>query len=182
MKEISNFADYQKENMPTTEFESLPLNIQQIKIAQDVLEQVKLGKYLAKQRVYVQFDWIEVEDITVGEDVQSTLHLLPTCEVCAYGSMMLSAIRFKNSVNWDENALYYGCISQSNFRYTKPLKELFNEGQLTLIENAFEGWDEDEEAVEDSAIMTFYHKFDNPTARLIAIMENLITNNGEFVL
>lgn len=69
MLEIFNSLRNQKENMTTTEFESLPLNTQRIKIAQDVLEQVKLGKYLAKQMVYVQFDGTEVEDITVGEDV-----------------------------------------------------------------------------------------------------------------
>lgn len=166
--------------MTTKEFESLPLNEQKVLIAKDILEQVKLGTYTARRMVYVQFNEHAVKDkIQVGDDMQSTLNLLEDCTVCAYGSLMLSAIRFKNSVNWDESGLHFGVISRMDFNYTRPLTDLFSESQLKLIENAFEGWENDED---DFSPKVFYDKFDNPTDRMIAIMENLIANDGEFVL
>jgi hypothetical protein len=176
----------QKENMTTQEFEALPLNEQRKSVASDVINQLNVGKYLAKNMVYVQFNEHAIKDnIKVGDDMKSTLHLLEDCTVCAYGSLMLSTIRFKNSVNWDYSGLSYGAISKGDSNYTKPLKALFTADQLKLIEDAFEGWDadiDDDEDSDSSEILRFYYSFDNPTDRMIAIMENLIANNGEFVL
>jgi hypothetical protein len=135
----------------------------------------------------------------VGGSVQETLLTKnPKCKVCGIGSLMLSAIRYNNNVNWkkcdwtDSSILdemdYYdnGDLIHSDndenayLDASKNLNKFFSERQLRLIESAFEvrAFHSDNQQYVEAE--EFGQKFINDKKRLLAIMENVVENKGTF--
>jgi hypothetical protein len=109
------------------------------------------------------------------------------CEVCARGALLLSRIRLFNSVEW-EDLKSFGGIGIVQEHTTDILSEAFSPEELLAIEAAFEARNdedndayigEDEEYSQDC--IGFGLEYEHPDDRLVAIMENIIENNGDFL-
>ena len=156
---------------------------ERVAIAKDALSWIQKGALIPTHQVYLnpefnpycnadgsrafmhdQIDHKQLRDVVLGK-----------CEVCAKGALFLAkAVRYNNVVvvqmneadgDWDG----------------APLREHFSQAQLQLIEAAFEGFDYDTHRGH-SAARTFYNRFYTATQRLTAILENIIRNDGEFVI
>lgn len=178
-------------------FKSLTKPQKRVALAQDVIAQIKAKKFLPKNKTYTKI----VSPIkSYNEQIQSNFGDIQ-CECCALGGIFLSDIKFNNSCTFNElDATYFDA------REDMRLKEYFSIEQLILIEAAFECWDFDnlvddfwgeyqftsgfadgllfkdfkltKEKINKTA--EFGNQYTDSYKRLIAIMENIIANNGTF--
>jgi hypothetical protein len=104
-----------------------------------------------------------------------------TCEVCAKGGLLASYVGRVNNYN---ESCYLGTY-EDNVAH-KKLLEIFTLKQLAIIEYAFEGKQYirsvDISSILCSKLDVFYIVYETDEERLIAICENIIRNNGDFVL
>ena len=141
-------------------------------VAKDALKQLEAEKYTACTGIYV--DW-ELEDkINYSKpdaQVQNIIkkHEKP-CDVCARGALLLSSIRKFNDVT----------VSKYQKRWESKSKEIFSEKTLKLAEIAFEQWHKLTASPKELEAEIFGSKYNSETGRLKAILENIVTNNGEF--
>ena len=119
------------------------------------------------------------------------------CSCCALGGMFMSCTLYNNNTTVD-NLSYAGediadvILNEDN---TEPLpnglNNFFSVAQLKLIEQTFEGdngaiisgVDSGTGEIIDkfsSRAEAFYNKYKRPKDRLIAIMQNIVKNNGTF--
>ena len=170
--------------MTHTEFNSLSNQEQRVKIAEDVILQIKSKIYEPLTSVYVSFNPAHLRDAGVqkGHNVSETISNMGQCNVCAYGALLLSSIRFKNEVVWNGQIITGSIMKHSSL--SVPLEQVFSEFELRKVECAFEGWRLYNYDTWDytDATKEFYAKYESDTDRLIAIMESIISNEGEFVL
>ena len=117
-----------------------------------------------------------------------------TCSVCALGGIFMSCTLFNNkTLNKDVvNHTGQGCNLGESLRddvgISNGLDKLFTMTQLVMIENAFECGEgyfyfEGECKLSDkvyNACVNFGNKYDDAKDRLVAIMKNIIKNNGTF--
>lgn len=120
------------------------------------------------------------------------------CKVCAIGACFLSYVRLYNNVTLGQLVGGYDTIKDDFFdveyyNIDHELAKVFSQRQLCLIETAFEcGYihfrvdDEDykdlcHDSNEFSAAISFGEKYSVPKKRLMAIVKNIIKNNGEFI-
>lgn len=163
------------------EFNALTKPQQRILVARDVLEQLKIGKYQAK-RTYFSVAWIKDSKA----DLRTNFDNLGTCNVCGLGACMLSLTRFKNQLTV-EDALSSG---------VKPmtlLRTVFTRKQLALIEYAYEMGSPGQWTHKSINRFTNFlslwmskrfgerHGEGDANARMVAIMRNIVNNNGTFV-
>jgi hypothetical protein len=158
--------------MNAEKFNALPNNKKRVAIAKDVLSQLKAEKIIPKEGVYVNSDDIDeylYQEKNYGKEF-SLQKLLPKfkCAVSAKGALFLSDIRKRNQYN-----VNYG-LSIGNTAITNKL-DYFDESQLNLIEAAYEGFGR-------YGCRPFHDSFNNEDERLITIMNNIIKNDGEFIL
>jgi hypothetical protein len=142
-----------------------------VMVAQDCIDRIK-AKLLEPQTARI----IRLPDFknVNKENVNSV-----TCEVCAKGGLFASYVGRVN--NFDESS--YITNSENNPAH-KKLLEIFTLKQLAIIEYAFEGQQYINSVYisNSSALRFFYQSYETDEKRLIAICENIIKNNGDFVL
>jgi len=148
----------------------------------------------AEKRVMIAQDCIDRIKATLLEPQTQRLIRLPdfanvnkenvnsiTCEVCAKGGLFASYVGRVN--NFDESCVISN--DEKNPAHTKLL-EIFTLEQLAIIEYAFEGTQYIYSiSISDSMcsiLESFYRHYVTDKERLIAICENIIKNNGDFVL
>lgn len=169
-------------------FKSLTKQGQRIAIARDVLFQIKVKKYGVTAGTYVYFN-DEIDGYSEA-DVQKNFDKF-TCNCCALGACILSLTKFNDKFTFSD-------ISSERIDIWNELAKFFPKTQLVLIEYAFEGWSSyDSNGV---AVMrldvdattqkmynalgkckSFYEKYaDFSEDRFVAIMKNIIKNNGTF--
>jgi hypothetical protein len=147
-----------------------------VMIAEDALAQLKMGRFMATPGTYVSARGLARES-KIEDEVQlnTLLHnsaLKSSCNVCARGALLLSAVRHRNDCTIDN----YGETSEESF-----VKEF--EDQQEVIEAAFEDYELDSE---DGGENKWCEKFlskkerDNATTRLELILKNIIRNKGTF--
>ena len=162
-------------------------------VAQDVLALLASKKLIGAQSGYFRLPSSGV--LSIEDDVKSTFEkVIPLypCKACAMGSMLL-AITLK------ENQLTYGDLLFADYGLNyEMLLSVFSPHQLALIESAFEnGYNSQlytrvakelkENAIEflsgedDFNTRHFNMSYPDAELRLIAIMENIIANNGIFI-
>lgn len=138
-----------------------------VEIALDALAQVRAEKFIPTHlHGYIYFP----KAISHHPDDQLQKHLTDDriCYGCARGALFLSIIRKHNDLS--TGAGLRDCHTVwSDVRWSKE-KEFFDLDQIHKIEMAYEGYKYD-----------FYQIYRNPQDRLIAILENIIRNNGTFV-
>lgn len=160
-------------------FKTLSKAEQRVAIAKDVVKQIKVKKYVARSGSYIQ------PKVNFQGDVRSQFDKIVDCECCALGSCLLSAVKFKNTLEYDDLFSYF----ERDSKFTKMLNSIFSTKQQALIEASFEGGDYlqvlettkfrlTEEEIDKC--VDFYYNFKDSKKRLIAIMENIISNKGTF--
>lgn len=168
-------------------FKRLSASAKRVAIAKDVLAQLAARKYRATCGTYV--DGLDVSQ-NVADDVQLQEIVAgqqESCDVCGIGSVFLSAVRLGDNLKVGD-ALYdrdYDANFDESVMADK-VREYFEPAQLALIETAFErsrigmseDWHEDDDAMERA--LKFGSRYRSDTARLKAIMENIVENKGVF--
>ncbi|HEY6019427.1 MAG TPA: hypothetical protein VIY48_05850 [Candidatus Paceibacterota bacterium] len=146
-------------------------------IAKDVIAAIRASWLTPKTGTYLEIegDPEAVVDVTKGTDITE-------CNACALGSVFVCAARRDQTIELDGDN-----DGQSEMRY--KLAPYFDEDQLSLIETAFESEDYvgepeyrkdlDKEDKHDRATL-LGAKYEDADRRLIAIMKNVIANNGTF--
>lgn len=149
-----------------------------IEVLQDALDQVRLEKYKATPRKYVDA-YHYIEGVTLECKIGQVARSLDErkqgefCQVCADGALLLSSLRKGNS-DHDVSAVSAG----DNTKRLLRKHELFSEDQFSLMEAYFEG-DSMYTDVEDRKIGK-WNGSDDARTRMIRIFENAIKNNGIF--
>lgn len=158
-----------------------------VEIAKDVLKWLRAGKLNASPGTYCALPF-ETEAYDAPLNLQTALQKKVTktkpCHVCALGALFIGAVDKYNKVEVPVG----GYLKKTQSGLTSRLKDYFDVRQLRLIESAFEGGN----FAKDSGTMFeyiagfnyrgFYFTYRDSRARLKAIMENIIANEGTFVL
>lgn len=160
-------------NKPT---KRLTITEKRVVVAKDALKQLKAERFVAQIGHYLGMDITqaleEVEDRTC--QAQPYLKDAKVCTVCAKGALLLSAIRKFNKATIRDVL---------NEDMSKPEK-LFGEHNLDNMEAAFETWDCFSGSRYGQPVPVkveqFGHNYDNAHDRLVAILKNVIKNNGTF--
>jgi hypothetical protein len=178
-------------------FKKMTATQKRIAIAKDVLKSLKNGKLVANTGSYCEWDMnsekmntleegsVELQDLMVGGVIES-------CHVCAIGSIFTSKVMLGDDFRVGIEKEYYSGsrlrvedISCSDDKMITALKGIFTESQLRLMEFAFEGNDicnnhlsKPEKFKE--RLRDFYHNYYSSHERLVAIMKNIIKNEGVF--
>lgn len=110
-----------------------------------------------------------------------------TCNVCALGGLFMSCTLLNNNTKNKDlfgEADDIGTCIEENHVFSNGLHKFFSKNQLILIEKSFEGscgyFYGCEET--DDQCQEFYLNYDDDDDRMIAIMQNIIDNNGTFKL
>ena len=181
--------------MSLEKFNTLSKAEQRILIAKDVIAQIKANKYKPAPGIYVTLKIPKSLDIT--KDAKSNLENVENCVVCGVGACLVSTVKFKNTLTLHDLDHPTSSYKDST-KAAKLLKSVFPPSQLALIETAFEreyceGSHWSSEPVDGGGIggkLTDKQAYkaenfgdnywDSSTKRLLAIMENIITNAGTF--
>lgn len=148
-------------------FRELAPAARRVAIARDVIVQIERGEIKAKAGDYVS---------TYGYDDDGEMVDLPACEACAIGSMFMCGLFDRGTEDVDHTS--------SRFMVEKLSQAAgFSEEQLRMMEAAFEG-DQitgllDYEVVNKCAVFGRGTRSDKE--RLIAIMQNVVDNEGTFI-
>lgn len=193
--------------MTTKQFQKLSKAKKAVLVAKDVLEQLAAKKYRANTGNYISFDG----QIPFEGDIKSNFDKLPSCKVCALGSMLLSCTKLGNVLTTDDIDTSVGhsdLTSSDNVRVL--FDSIFSNKQLLLIETAFEGYNDwkymsnsdefkeyekdfeyyqsadrygDDETLsfEEASACTKFYMKYRKDVRLIAICNNIIENDGTFI-
>lgn len=169
-------------------------------IAKDVLKQIAVKKFLPRPGYWYHLppsiDNCPQSDAPLQQALLST-NKREACTGCALGSLFISCTLFNNNVTISEAETEnangaFGRAIDTEFE-TKPvfhngLDQIFSRKQLELIEYVFEQrglFDHDTQlamstAAKDAWLAKFPARKSHAKARLIAIMKNIIANNGTF--
>jgi hypothetical protein len=169
-----------------------------VTLAKDVILQLELQRLIAYSGDYIcglnlTFD---ENGKLIKNDVELQ-SILPTqtCRVCAKGAFFIADIMRRDKMKISEAKHGIG-----NEKIVRRLSDIFTRNQLDLIETAFEKsviYEENETLMEEKVIkstgdvdyiytplakkaISFGKKYKDTTNRMIAIMNNIIKNNGEF--
>lgn len=176
--------------MNKTQFDNLSNREKLVLVARDVLKQLKKDKY----RPYSTYFSVIKSTTDVNYNNYSSKQLqdyvtndLQQCEVCAIGSMLISYI-----------SLFDGISGDKLFAYILEDKKIITKKQRWLIEGYFEAHTMDMLLCRFSYENKFYcaknfqgislndyrftSSFTNRTEKLKYIMNNIIYNNGVFIL
>lgn len=163
----------------SVEYEKATAAQRRVMIAKDALAQLKIGKYVATPGTYVDaMDLAEEAKLKDEVQLNTLLHnpaLTSSCNVCARGALLLSAVRHRNDCTIDS----YGSTSEDTY-----VEEFAD--QQEEIEAAFEDYSyrdredgEEEGNVWCEKFLTKKERGDE-TKRLELILKNIIRNKGTF--
>lgn len=155
-----------------------------VKIARDVLAQLRINRYIANPGLYVEVESPEL-DCMQSEEYNRTIQRSfknffkdnknTTCHVCAIGAAFVSL------VNIEDRCSIMNMMHKYDTRHR--LEKYFGNYNMSLIESAFECTsigDNKDEFINEAA--NWGSKYSDPKKRLRAIMLNIIRNKGEFKL
>ncbi|NDD52339.1 hypothetical protein EBZ39_00405 [bacterium] len=166
-------------------------------IAKDVLAQVAAGRFKPTEGSWANprtasgreiHIWdtdkydpdASVREMFLGEQIAK-------CDCCALGAMFVSCTLYNNKTtleDFDNETLdFVDNVQDASF--SNGFAKFFSPAQLRLIEIAFEGGcggfcttsDDDQ----DLQARDWYDRYPNPKKRLVALMKNIIKNDGKFV-
>jgi hypothetical protein len=141
----------------------------------------------------------KLSDAAQPDDDVRRLYLENTiqqCSCCALGGMFMSCTLYNNNTTV-EDLCYAGAdigdviLEEDTDSLPNGLNKFFSVAQLKLIEQTFEG---DQGAINSGMddgtgeiidkfspeSEAFYNKYKKPKDRLVAIMQNIVKNNGTF--
>lgn len=163
-----------------------------VKIAKDVLAQLRLKRFRATPGTYVKINSKEVDKLCMGDDVTKLDAVMEssfkeffkrdkqvTCQVCALGAAFVSMVNIENECSVEE--------VMNEEQMWPRLEKYFGRANIDLMETAFEcssyqNADSDISCELLEAASDWGSRYDNNTERMQAIMRNVIRNNGDFKL
>jgi hypothetical protein len=162
-----------------------------LEIAKDVVRTIKNFKSV-EQGIYllIKRTPIGIGQFNYTNSAQGHMHqIIPNCEVCALGACFTSYITTNNNVTVGD--LFKTTISNTDMYATSyefirsKLDTVFSKDQLDLIEYAFEqGHVDYYSRVSYDPIYqkaeAFGNRFQHARMRLMAIMKNIVSNDGWF--
>lgn len=174
-------------------------NAMRVAIAKDVIAQLNSNKLIPQNFTWVddskmgcinefidsKVEKVKDEDFkNFSVDLSEYVCNIKKCEVCALGALFVSAVSLYEGVVVRPT----GEIEDYNWQLfeqldNSPLVKHFTKGQLQLIESAYEGDRGVHVAPTDTEAVicrTFHSKYAKNKDRMIAIMKNIIDNNGTF--
>lgn len=196
-------------------FEALSIDQQRVAIAQDVLNWLAAGRLQARRGTYLFFETpggLPVAANLAQTELRDVLRAKETCEVCAIGACFVAAVDRHDALKAD--VLYGTNLPASSNRGTWKegasmdhemmrtyLGQWFEQEQLALMENAFEGSDvnspeecrlaheceyegnEYDGADLDGffvAAVNYNDEYRDSRVRLERVMRNVVRNGGTF--
>jgi hypothetical protein len=188
-------------NITIENFDNLSLEEKRVVIAKDVIIQLN-NKVISTD----YFGYLNLNNygelFKLGKSNEQVNNILPDikCDVCALGGMFISLIKYDNHCTVNE------LTEVGQDEIGKRLKEYFSEGQLSLIETAYEQYGDNYHNDRDGAVVVYegvYQGFEleklgiteddldraaqfnydndyHEDISLINIMNNIIENNGTF--
>lgn len=185
--------------MTTKQFNKLSKARKAVLVAEDVLLQIKAKKYVPKTDKYIAIigEYFYTRELN-SRDIKTNFDIIPPCQVCALGSMLLSCTHLGNLLTFDDIIINgSGMRDINNDNVKKLFKSIFDDKTLTLIETCFENTEKfntigidnfgkdvlDVELSEEELqkCYIFYSKYKTDQTRLIGICNNIIKNNGVFI-
>lgn len=161
-------------NLRNEAFRALSPEKQRVLIAQDVLQQLKIGELVAVRRRWLEASSVDEDKFTSSQFRTSK------CEGCAVGGMLLCALKRDEANSCRTVNNYVSLFSDAR----EVLDKYFSQEQLQLIEFYYENGNGDisRHSLEfgTDQYLTSWHCDQNNT-RLRLIMENIIVNDGTFV-
>lgn len=163
-------------------FAKLKKGEQRVEIAKDVILYIKSKNLIAEQGS--EFDRYDFEG-SLNDSIQETFGGV-TCDVCAKGALFFSSVMRNGDCTYRD--VIDEPLSKNSSGY-KPLLKFFTHKQLACIETAFEdqcyeshyeGFGNILDAGELRRAHNFYAKYRTPKGRMLAIMKNIIKNEGTF--
>jgi len=158
-----------------------------VAVAKDVIAQIKARRYRVSSGQYVKFGTIVEDSLSTyrGKSLRTALEEIDPrcCFVCAAGSAFVSAVRLFNEfdivgfVSFDRRAESFlvRCIGKRNILLTELAFERGAPGLMIHEEEKIKF----SRAIYDWAAL-FGKRYTKPEERLIAIMQNVIRNKGNF--
>jgi hypothetical protein len=158
-----------------------------VAVARDVLAQVAASKLKVAVGSYLAVDCSlalqeATEDLPDDADLQGVVDVVQAhCQVCARGALLLSKARLYNAVPLES---IWGMDQGDN---ADLLADTFDEETLDVLENAFEGHTINACTGSPSFLAVDFAKkidpdrFGGAEKRLVAAMNNIIENDGEFL-
>lgn len=145
-------------------------------VAKDVLARLELGTLQPQgDKFFDLLNWRgDLTEETLIDDIERV------CPVCALGSLLLSKCRLY------EGGVVDGHLQtlEDSDRPLEDLSDIFTTDQLSLIEAAFErrsySWSTCLSKLTQA--ITLFPLYSSPPEKLKGIMENIISNEGEFVV
>lgn len=185
-----------KSVVATADLEKLSKPEARVAIARDVLSQLRSQKLVAESGNYCYMfpkgspnELGDIPEVISQQDVDNKIDLqdifkkkVQKCEVCAKGALFVSMVRKYDNVPIPVNGV--GDSYLDGTYVTSKLRRYFSGSQLELIEYAFElgtaGIPTASETVKYNA-SSFCEQYDSDKERMIAIMKNIIKNEGTFI-
>lgn len=133
-----------------------------VMIAKDVIRAIEAKQIIPTHGDYFSVDVDYDKRPRDEESLKELLPTLPACNVCAKGAILLCSVARQNKVTFgeaDDWSLF------SDHTLSRALGGVFTPKQLGLIEDAFEGIDDQDQA----------------DKTLTAVMKNVVKNKGTFV-
>jgi hypothetical protein len=152
-----------------TAFSKLSITKQRIAIAEDALKHIENKILTPATMQLVVHDSISSIRNDKSKDLKTIFTDMKSCEVCARGGLFVALILKDNKMKLGD------LINRGGDAVNERLSDVFTLEQIDLMENAFEGFDDD-----DTASFKFYKKYKTAKGRLIAILKNIIKNKGIF--
>lgn len=158
----------------------LPVRFRRVKLAKDVIKHLQ-GKdkiITAVRNSYfdLNLSWDAEYDWSYSSQVDEVVSSIG-CEVCAIGALFIADVMIRDRATVHDA---YGVDTMK-----RRLSKHFGVRALELIETAFEmvpapGGTIDDGEIIDKAIR-FGKRFESDKRRMIAIMNNIIDNDGDFI-
>lgn len=175
--------------MSKAEFDKLSSAKKRMAIAQDVIDRIKFGQFIARNGTFCKLseNWDRLEkDVKIEEALKNPKKV---CEVCAKGGLFMAYIGIKNNFDADDLSSY-GLSAYVGQELNAPemimLSKIFSKNQLSLIESCFENieysWNETLSERQKLRLNYFVvtHRRLSDNSKLTAICKNIIKNNGTF--
>lgn len=163
-----------------------------IAIANEVISLLSANKIEAAPGSWL--DYPKAPDLFSDDDVKNktpffeVMSKFKTCDVCVLGALFVSAVRNYGGPTCED---VKDCIFLNYLTFDEifpTISKYFPASMLSVIETAFEGWTSTEicqasgELHEAINIATnFYSRYQDANERMIAIMQNIVKNEGEFI-
>jgi hypothetical protein len=146
---------------------------ERIAIAKDALEWVEAGALIPTKGTYVR----PTNKVDVADSYKQLRDVnLGKCKVCSRGALFLAkAVRYNNVLANTLVPFEVDIQRNSETVNRVALLDHFEQDQLTLIEEYYEGWSYGADPY------TWYCLFPNHSQRMRLILKNIIDNNGTFV-